>query len=139
MPSSATESAPPEHATHSRSGASASRSRATTLRTIPSARAMSGCRGGSQVLGGRDEMTHDSTIPLRLMTDAPERSPSQRELQVQQLLDDPLRIEDLDDASALVPELPAQGFVRVARRLQQEHRLELVLAHATPDQITSLL
>jgi hypothetical protein len=83
-------------------------------------------------------MTHDSTTPP-LMTDAPERSPSQRELQVQELLDDPLRIEDLDDASSLVPELPAQGFVRVARRLQQEHRLDLVLAHATPDQITSLL
>jgi hypothetical protein len=73
------------------------------------------------------------------MTDAPERKAMERELAVQALLDDPMRIEDVDDPSELVPQLPPQGFVRIARRLHQEHRLDLILAYATPDQLTSLL
>ncbi len=73
------------------------------------------------------------------MADVPERKPSQRELLVQELLDDPLRIEDLEDAAEIVPELPPQGFVKIARRLHEEHRLDLVLGHATPEQLTSLL
>src|SRR5688572_21225032 len=99
---------------------------------------MSGCRGGSHEPGGRDETTSD-TNTLHAMTDAPEQSAKHRQLVVQELLDDPLRIEDLDDPADVVPELPAQGFVKIARRLQQEHRLDLALAHATPEQLTSLL
>ena len=53
--------------------------------------------------------------------------------------DDPLTLEARDDLPVLVPALPATVFVRVARRLREENRLELLLPHATPFQLTSLL
>lgn len=53
--------------------------------------------------------------------------------------DDPLALDARDDLSVLVPTLPAPTFVRVARRLRDESRLDLLLPHATPDQLSSLL
>ncbi len=53
--------------------------------------------------------------------------------------DDPLLLEMRDDIPVLVPALPAPTFVRLARKLREENRLELLLPHATPYQLTSLL
>ncbi len=55
------------------------------------------------------------------------------------IVDDPLVLDDREDVAEVVQSLPQQSFVRVARRLQKEHRLELVLPHATADQLVSLL
>ena len=55
------------------------------------------------------------------------------------LLDDPLALDERDDGPVLIPKLPAQTFVRIARQLREENRLELLLPFATPDQLTSLL
>ena len=52
--------------------------------------------------------------------------------------DDPTALELRDDLHAYVPALPATTFVAVARALQVEDRLELVLPHASPDQLTAL-
>jgi hypothetical protein len=54
------------------------------------------------------------------------------------LLDEPMALEDRDDLPTLVPALPAIAFLTIARRLRDESRLDLLLGHATPDQITSL-
>lgn len=51
---------------------------------------------------------------------------------------DPLALEHRDDLPSFVPALPATSFVAVARGLQAEGRLELVLPHATAEQITAL-
>ena len=51
---------------------------------------------------------------------------------------DPTTLELRDDLQTYVPALPATTFVAVARALQAEERLELVLPHATPDQLTAL-
>lgn len=48
-------------------------------------------------------------------------------------------LDEIDGAEMLVPRLSPQMFVRVARKLRDEHRLDLLLSHATPDQLTSLL
>lgn len=53
--------------------------------------------------------------------------------------DDPLSLDARDDAPVLVPALPPTTFVRIARHLREEDRLELLLPHATPYQLTSLL
>lgn len=55
------------------------------------------------------------------------------------IVDDPLVLEGRDDLAAIVPVIPAASFVRIARRLRDEQRLDLLLAHATADQLTSLL
>jgi hypothetical protein len=55
------------------------------------------------------------------------------------LVDDPLVLDDRDDADLVIPQLASQTFVSMARRLHDESRLELILPHATPDQLTSLL
>lgn len=55
------------------------------------------------------------------------------------LTDDPLSLDERDDGPILVPQLPPQMFVRIARRLRDENRLELLLPYATPYQLTSLL
>jgi len=55
------------------------------------------------------------------------------------VLDDPLALDDLDNGPTLVALLPAQTFVRIARQLRDESRLDLLLPFATPDQLTSLL
>lgn len=55
------------------------------------------------------------------------------------VLDDPLVLDRRDDADALVAGLPPASFVRVARQLRDEGRLELLLPRATPDQLVTLL
>lgn len=59
--------------------------------------------------------------------------------ELQALLDDPTTLDDRDDGPVLIPALPVQTFVRIARRLRDESRLELLLPFATPAQLTSLL
>lgn len=59
--------------------------------------------------------------------------------QAQLVVDDPLSLDTRDDAPELVVALPVQSFVTVARKLRNEGRLELVLPHATAEQITGLL
>ena len=56
----------------------------------------------------------------------------------QQIVEDPLSLELRDDAEALVPALPVQSFVTVARKLQAENRLDLVLPFASAEQITGI-
>src|SRR5690606_41487987 len=58
---------------------------------------------------------------------------------LRQVIDEPLALDELDTPGALVPQLSTQMFVRIARRLRDEHRLELLLPHATPEQLTGLL
>lgn len=58
---------------------------------------------------------------------------------LQELIDDALKLEDREDVAILVPQLPAQTFVRIARHLRDENRLELLLPFATPAQLTSLV
>jgi hypothetical protein len=53
--------------------------------------------------------------------------------------DDPLVLDARDDVHVLVPALPPPTFVRLCRRLRDESRLDLVLPHATPEQLSSLL
>ena len=55
------------------------------------------------------------------------------------VLDNPLSLEDVEDPGALVPRVDAQDFVRVARSLRDENRLDLLLGHATAEQLTSLI
>ncbi|RMG93843.1 MAG: hypothetical protein D6705_17650, partial [Deltaproteobacteria bacterium] len=52
---------------------------------------------------------------------------------------DPLVLEGRDDADRLVPALPPQTFVATVRRLDAEGRLDLVLPHATPEQLVALM
>jgi hypothetical protein len=54
------------------------------------------------------------------------------------VLDDPLSLESVADIAQVVLELPQQAFVEVARNLTSERRLDLLLAHASPEQLTSL-
>lgn len=58
---------------------------------------------------------------------------------LQSVVDDPLSLEQRDDLPQFVPRLPAVAFVQVARGLRGEDRLELVLPHASPEQLTALL
>lgn len=51
---------------------------------------------------------------------------------------DPLALEQRDDLPSFVPALPATSFVAAARGLQSEDRLELLLPHASPEQLTAL-
>jgi hypothetical protein len=70
----------------------------------------------------------------------PKRPPDLHELDdLRALEDDPLALDGRDDLHVLVPALPSPTFVRLARRLRDENRLELLLPHATPDQLSSLL
>lgn len=55
------------------------------------------------------------------------------------VLSEPLALEDIDEPDELVPRIDAQDFVRVARSLRDENRLDLLLGHATAEQLTSLL
>ena len=52
------------------------------------------------------------------------------------LTSDPLTLEQRDDLPSFVPSLPATDFVAAARGLQGEDRLELILPHASPEQLT---
>lgn len=57
--------------------------------------------------------------------------------ELQRIVDDPLAL-DRDDGPELVAELPVQSFVSVARKLRDEQRLELVLPHASHEQIVGI-
>ncbi|MDC0719735.1 DUF6178 family protein [Nannocystis bainbridge] len=52
---------------------------------------------------------------------------------------DPLVLEQRDDLPELIPQLPPTAFVQIARGLREEDRLDLVLPHASPEQLTALL
>jgi hypothetical protein len=54
------------------------------------------------------------------------------------LTSDPLLLERRDDLPSFVPTLPPTSFVAVARGLHGEDRLELLLPHASPEQLTAL-
>lgn len=56
---------------------------------------------------------------------------------LQRVVDEPLSLER-DDAAELIAELPVQGFVTVARKLRDEQRLDLLLPHASPEQIVGI-
>jgi hypothetical protein len=71
------------------------------------------------------------------MAETPKRSLAFEDMRL--LVDDPLVLDDRDDADAVVPQLASQTFVSMARRLSDENRLELLLPHATPEQLTSVL
>jgi len=65
--------------------------------------------------------------------------PSSRVEQLRQVVDEPLVLDSVDEPQDLVAQLSPQMFVRVARKLREEHRLELLLPHATTEQLVSLL
>ena len=58
---------------------------------------------------------------------------------IEDLVRNPLALEERDDAAQLVPRLSNPSFVRAARVLHREQRLDLLLAHATPEQLTGLM
>ncbi|MCX4245661.1 DUF6178 family protein [Paraliomyxa miuraensis] len=53
--------------------------------------------------------------------------------------DDPLALDTRDDRPVLIPALPVPVFVRAARRLRDEKRLDVLLPYATAEQLSSLL
>lgn len=55
------------------------------------------------------------------------------------LLEEPLRLEERDDLSTLVQNLPAMPFVRIARRLEEEGRLDLLIPYARGEQLSHLM
>jgi hypothetical protein len=56
---------------------------------------------------------------------------------LQRVVDEPLSLER-DDAAELIAALPVQGFVTVARKLRDEQRLDLLLPHASAEQIVGI-
>ncbi|GEM_PF-1627755 len=58
--------------------------------------------------------------------------------ELQQVVDDPLMLDSRDDAEELIQALPVQSFVAVARALRDEERLDLILPHATAEQIVGI-
>ncbi|PRQ05542.1 hypothetical protein ENSA5_02090 [Enhygromyxa salina] len=66
--------------------------------------------------------------------DRPSYAPEQAQL----VVDDPLSLDSRDDAPALIRALPVQSFVTVARKLRDEQRLDLLLPHASAEQITGI-
>lgn len=52
---------------------------------------------------------------------------------------DPLVLDQRDDLPEFVPRLPPTAFVQIARTLREEDRLDLLLPHASPEQLTALL
>ncbi len=73
------------------------------------------------------------------MADAPDSNAQTLAARLASVLTDPLTLEDYDVPEQLVPRIDAQDFVRLARLLRDENRLELLLIHATPEQLTSLI
>lgn len=63
------------------------------------------------------------------------KSPSE---QLREVIDAPLVLGDLDEPADVVPLLAPQTFVKVAKQLRDEGRLELLLPYATAEQLTSL-
>ncbi len=71
-----------------------------------------------------------------VMTESPQHKISPE--QIQQVVDDPMSLDLLDDAQRLVPALPTQSFVHIAKMLRNEGRLDLIVPHATADQLTGI-
>jgi hypothetical protein len=69
----------------------------------------------------------------------PERRTELTHGDVQLLTQDPLALEMREDLETAVPQIPTQTFVRIARQLRDEHRLDLVLPHATAEQLTGIM
>lgn len=90
---------------------------------------MIGARGGTA--------TVVAIVPHAVVEKPQRPAPSAADLQA--VVDEPLRLDDLGTPADTVVALPLQSFVQVARGLRDEARLDLLLAHATPDQLTSLL
>ncbi|HGG57457.1 MAG TPA: hypothetical protein ENK31_06645, partial [Nannocystis exedens] len=83
-----------------------------------------------------------TTIPSTTSTSTPpdpdpDPDPFIESLEV--ALRDPLTLEDRDDLDSFVPAIPAQSFYRLARQLHDEGRIDLLFAHAEPDQLTTVL
>lgn len=55
------------------------------------------------------------------------------------VIDDPLVLDERDDGDILVAALPTAAFVRTARRLREEGRLDLLLPRASVDQLIGLI
>ena len=80
----------------------------------------------------------DATAPNALETGEPapgELDPSE----LAALVEDPTVLELRDDAPAIVAGLAVQTFALVVRRLEAENRLDLVIPHATAEQLTGVL
>ncbi len=58
--------------------------------------------------------------------------------ELQLIFDEPVSLELRDDRRLLVPRIPQQAFVMLARQLRDEGRLELVLGEALPAQLTAV-
>ena len=69
----------------------------------------------------------------------PERHSALHHGDIVVLTQDPLALELRDDLDQVVPQLPTQSFVRIARLLREENRLELVLPFASPEQLTAVM
>ena len=68
--------------------------------------------------------------------DAPELLDS---VSLEKLISSPLALEERDDIATLVPALPVMAFVRIARQLKAEQRLDLLIPFAKAEQLTGLL
>ncbi|NVB41594.1 hypothetical protein G6O69_27390 [Pseudenhygromyxa sp. WMMC2535] len=58
--------------------------------------------------------------------------------EIQLVIDEPISLDERDDAPEVVAALPVQSFVTVARKLRAENRLDLVLRYASPAQIVGV-
>lgn len=72
---------------------------------------------------------------LRIAPTPPESKIAPEDLQ--RVVEEPLSLER-DDAAELIAALPVQGFVTVARKLRDEQRLDLLLPHASAEQIVGI-
>jgi hypothetical protein len=95
--------------------------------------------GDARVARWHEASPWDSTS-RRVTAENPSQTPDLPETDdLRALEDDPLALDARDDLHVLVPALPSPTFVRLARRLQGESRLDLLLPYATADQLSSLL
>jgi hypothetical protein len=85
-------------------------------------------------------MDQATSSPMDQATSSPldraTSSPSFEEVQL--VVEDPLTLDTRDDAPELIAALPVQSFVAVARKLREEQRLDLLLPHASAEQITGI-
>lgn len=91
---------------------------------------MAGWRGGT---------ARPLAIVPHALVDSPKSPDSVGADDLRALEDDPQILESREDGPVLVPALPPTTFVRIARRLRDEDRIEILLPLATPYQLSSLL
>jgi len=75
-------------------------------------------------------------VPTSVARSSP--PPTNLHEQLERVFDEPLVLDEIDDPATLVARLAPQTFVRIARALRDEERLELLLPHAVPEQLTGL-